>query len=184
MADAAVKEWQDRAAQFSSKDRKALETAFAELDAHLTLRSHIVGYSLSDADTAVWKAIRENHIAQSFVKQGLLMNVSRWFKYIEETNPSLATLPTRPAKAAKNPAEEKEKAKEEGGSFDIGLQDVGDHVVTRFPPEPSYVVPILRFMADTNSLQWLPSYRSRQSCCNQRLLCPREIQGKANFALR
>ena len=139
MADAAIKEWQDRAAQFSTKDRKALEAAFGELDSHLTLRSYIVGYSLTDADTAVWKAIRENHISHSFVKQGLLVNVSRWFKFIEETNPSLApSLPVRPAKGAKGPAEE-EKAKEEGGNFDIGLQEVqpGEVVVTRFPPEPS-----------------------------------------------
>lgn len=139
MADAAIKEWQDRAVQFTGKDRKTLEKSFAELDAHLTLRSYIVGYSLTDADTAVWKSIRENHIAHSFVKQGLLVNVARWFKYIEETNPSIAALPERPAKATKTTEEAKEKAKEEGGSFDIGLQDVGDHVVTRFPPEPSYV---------------------------------------------
>ncbi|QDS69070.1 hypothetical protein FKW77_009961 [Venturia effusa] len=139
MADAAVKEWQGRAEAFSTKDRKALEQSFNELDAHLTLRSYIVGYDLTDADSAVWKAIRENHIAHSIIKQGLLVNVSRWFKYIEEVNPSLATsLPTRPAKGAKGPAEQ-EKAKEEGGNFNIGLQDVqpGEVVVTRFPPEPS-----------------------------------------------
>lgn len=136
---AAIKEWQDRAAKFTSKDRKALDKPFAELDAHLTLRSYIVGYSLTDADTAVWRAIQENHIAKSFIKQGLYLNVTRWFQYIEETNPALSAAPAKPAKAAK---EELEKvAKEEGGSFDIGLQEVGEgeQVVTRFPPEPSYV---------------------------------------------
>jgi hypothetical protein len=171
MADAAIKEWQDRASQFATKDRKALEQAFGELDSHLTLRSYIVGYSLTDADTAVWKTIRENHISHSFVKQGLLVNVSRWFKYIEETNPSLApSLPVRAAKGPKGPAEE-EKAKEEGGSFDIGLQEVqpGEVVITRFPPEPSYV-PIRsseHFYTPLTSSQWLPSHRTRQSCRDQ-----------------
>ena len=135
--DAAIKEWQDRATKFSTKDRKALDAPFTELDAHLTLRSYIVGYSVSDADTAVWKAIRENHIATSFVKQGLLVNVSRWYKYIEETNPAIAAPAAKPAKAPKG-TEEKSTA-QDGGSFDIGLQEVpeGGQVVTRFPPEPS-----------------------------------------------
>jgi len=101
--DTLVKEWQDRAEKFSSKDRKALDRPFGELDAHLTLRSYIVGYTSSDADSAVWKAIRENHIAQSFIKQGVFVNVTRWFKFIEETNPSVAAeLPVRPAKGAKD----------------------------------------------------------------------------------
>ncbi|KIW01589.1 glutamate-tRNA ligase [Verruconis gallopava] len=132
----AIQEWQDRAQKFTVKDRKALDAPFAELDAHLTLRSYIVGYSLTDADTAVWKAIRENHIAGSFVKQGLLINVTRWYKYIEETNPALSAAAAKPAKAAAKEQIDK-VAKEEGANFEIGLQDVGDHVVTRFPPEPS-----------------------------------------------
>jgi glutamyl-tRNA synthetase len=131
----AVKEWQDRATKFSTKDRKALDEPFAELDAHLTLRSYIVGYGLSDADTAVWKAIRENHIATSFVKQGLLVNVSRWYKYIEETNPAIGAPVQKTVKAPKG-AEEKITT-QDGGSFDIGLQEVTGQVVTRFPPEPS-----------------------------------------------
>jgi glutamyl-tRNA synthetase len=134
---AAVKEWTERAQKFTVKDRKALDAPIAELDAHLTLRSYIAGHSLSDADTAVWKAIRENPLAHSFIKQGTFVNVTRWFRFIEETNPSLApTLPQRPAKEAKG---EKNGAKEETASFDIGLQDVQGGVVTRFPPEPSYV---------------------------------------------
>lgn len=135
MADA-IKEWQDRATKFNTKDRKILEVQFGELDAHLTLRSYIVGYELSDADIVLWKAIRENSMATSFVKQGLLINASRWYKYIEETNPSLvaAALPTRPVKGAKGA---EEKPKDEGASFDIGLQEVSGQVVTRFPPEPS-----------------------------------------------
>jgi len=132
--DDQIKEWQERAAKLTTKDLKAIEGPLGELDAHLTLRSHIVGYSLTDADTTVWRALRENHKAYSFIKQGLLVNVSRWFKYIEAINPSVV-LPQRPAKAPKS-ADDKTAA-EDGGSFDIGLQDVSGGVITRFPPEPS-----------------------------------------------
>ncbi|KAK3068432.1 hypothetical protein LTS18_000663, partial [Coniosporium uncinatum] len=136
--DTLVKEWQERAEKFSNKDRKALDGPFGELDAHLTLRSYIVGYSSSDADSAVWKAIRENHIAQSFIKQGVFVNVTRWFKFIEESNPSVtAELPVRPAKGAKDAATTEKTTTEDGGSYDIGLQDTSKGVVTRFPPEPS-----------------------------------------------
>jgi len=58
----------------------------------------------------------------------LISAVSRWAKFIEDTNPSLSTtLPQRPAKAAQD----------EGGSFEIGLENTDNGVVCRFPPEPS-----------------------------------------------
>ncbi|KAF2496671.1 glutamyl-tRNA synthetase [Lophium mytilinum] len=132
--DAQIKEWQTRADDLKALNLKAIEPALAELDAHLTLRSYIVGYSLTDADTTVWRTLRENRVAHAYIKQGLMANLSRWFKYIEETSPETATLPIRPAKGAKTA---EEKAKDEGGSFDIGLQEVEGTVITRFPPEPS-----------------------------------------------
>jgi len=69
-----IDEWKQRAEKFTVKDRKALDAPFAELDAHLTLRSYIVGHSQTDADVAVYQAIRANHLAYSFQKQGLLVN--------------------------------------------------------------------------------------------------------------
>ena len=69
-----IEEWKQRADKFTVKDRKALDGSFAELDVHLTLRSFIVGYSQTDADIAVYQAIRANHVAHSFLKQGLLVN--------------------------------------------------------------------------------------------------------------
>ncbi|KAF2095968.1 glutamyl-tRNA synthetase [Rhizodiscina lignyota] len=135
-ADEQIKEWQDRSRAFSSKDRKALETPLQELDAHLTLRSYIVGYTQTDADIVVWTAIRENHIAQSFIKQGTYVNLTRWFKFIEDTNPSLA-LPQRGVKEAKGGKEKEKVDKSQDNSYDIGLQDVEKGVITRFPPEPS-----------------------------------------------
>lgn len=129
---AQIAEWQERAKNFTATNLKALEGPLGELDAHLMLRSHIVGYAKTDADTAVWKTIRENRVAHAYVRQNLMVNLGRWFKYIEEVYPQEITLPTRPAKTGKD-----EKARDEGGSFDIGLQDTSKGVVTRFPPEPS-----------------------------------------------
>ena len=133
--DAHIKEWQDRASSMTALNLKAIEGPLAELDAHLTLRSHIVGYSLTDADTTVWRTLRENRVAHAYIKQGLMANLSRWFKYIEEAYSESAVLPTRPAKVAKAGGEREEKG--DGGNYDIGLQNIQDGVVTRFPPEPS-----------------------------------------------
>ena len=124
---AQVKEWQTRAEALKPLNLKQIEAPLAELDAHLTLRSYIVGYTLTDADTTVWKIVRANRVAHSYIKQNLMVNLSRWFSFIEETaNPSI-DLPTRPAK----------EAADEGVSYDIGLQNTENGVVTRFPPEPS-----------------------------------------------
>ncbi|GME33508.1 glutamyl-trna synthetase [Neofusicoccum parvum] len=132
MADQ-IKEWQERAQKLTALNLKAIEPHLAELDAHLTLRSHIVGYGLTDADTTVWKTIRDNRVAHAYVKQSLMVNLSRWFRYIEEAYPEQTTLAYRPA--AKKPAADKKD--DDGSNYDIGLQDVEHGVVTRFPPEPS-----------------------------------------------
>lgn len=130
-----VKEWKDRAEQLKALNLKQIEGPMGELDAHLTLRSYIVGHGLSDADTTVWRTLRDNRVAHAYIKQGLMVNLSRWFRFIEETNPSFA-LPLHPARAAKSTDEEVPN-KDEGGNYDIGLQDTSKGVVTRFPPEPS-----------------------------------------------
>ncbi|KAF2111272.1 glutamyl-tRNA synthetase [Lophiotrema nucula] len=136
-SEAQIKEWQDRAEALRPLNLKAIEGPLGELDAHLTLRSHIVGYTLSDADTIVWKTLRENRVAHAYIKQALMPNLSRWFRYIEEAYPQETKLPERPAKSKDEGGKKVEK--DEGANYDIGLQDVGDGtgIVTRFPPEPS-----------------------------------------------
>ncbi|EON62950.1 glutamyl-tRNA synthetase [Coniosporium apollinis CBS 100218] len=129
-----VKEWQDRATKLTPLNLKQIEKPLAELDAHLTLRSHIVGYGLTEADTIVWRTLRENRVAHAYIKQGLMINLSRWFRYIEEAYPETA-LPTQPVKTAKG--DDSKNEKDEFASYDIGLQDTEHGVVTRFPPEPS-----------------------------------------------
>lgn len=135
--EAQIKEWQDRSAAFKPLNLKQIEGPLGELDAHLTLRTHIVGYALSDADTTVWKALRENRVAHAYIKQNLMPNLCRWFRYIEEAYPQQATLPERPAKGKDDKGNGKKN--DDGANYDIGLQDVGDGtgIVTRFPPEPS-----------------------------------------------
>ncbi len=129
-----VKEWLGRTANFCPTDFKSIEGPLLELDSHLTLRSYIVGYTLTIADIAVWGAIRGNKIAYAAVKKGSMLNVSRWFKFIDETNYWMASA----LQAMNAEAQEKKAAKsKEGGSFDIALPDTEKGVVTRFPPEPS-----------------------------------------------
>ncbi|KAK4621471.1 putative glutamate--tRNA ligase, cytoplasmic [Fulvia fulva] len=126
MAEAQVKEWQERAEALKPLNLKQIEGPLGELNDHLTLRSYIVGYSLTDADTTVWKTLRSNRVAHAYIKQNLMVNLSRWFSFIEETAQPTIDLPTRPKETA-----------DEGANYDIGLPDVEKGVVTRFPPEPS-----------------------------------------------
>ena len=125
MAEAQIREWQERAEAFKSLNLKQIEAPLGELDAHLTLRSYIVGHSPTAADEIVWKTLRGNRVAVSYIKQNLLINLCRWYRFIEETVKPTIEVPIR------------QKAEDEGGNYEIGLQDTGEGVVTRFPPEPS-----------------------------------------------
>ncbi|ORY03313.1 glutamyl-tRNA synthetase-like protein [Clohesyomyces aquaticus] len=136
--EAQITEWEGRAENLKALNLKAIEPSLAELDAHLTLRTHIVGYTLTEADTTVWKTLRENRVAHAYIKQNLMPNLCRWFRYIEDAYPEQATLPTRP-KGVDDAKGNNGKKADEGANYGIGLQDVGDGtgIVTRFPPEPS-----------------------------------------------
>lgn len=131
-----VREWLNRVSAFAPTDFKSVEGPLLELDAHLTLRSYVVGYTLTPADVAVWGALRGNKVAYAAIKKGATLNATRWFKFIEETNAWIA-----PAVQSLNAhAQERKVAKsKEGANYDIALPDTDKGVVTRFPPEPSYV---------------------------------------------
>ena len=64
-------------------------------------------------------------------------NVTRWFRFIDENNswiaPVIQSMNT-------NALETKMAKSKEGGSYDIVLPEIENGVVTRFPPEPSYVI--------------------------------------------
>ncbi|KKZ64804.1 glutamyl-tRNA synthetase [[Emmonsia] crescens] len=126
-----VLEWVARSLDLAPSDFKAVNKPLTELEHHLTLRSYIVGYSMSLADMVVWGTMRGNKVLMSTIKRrgG---NVGRWFAQIESTNPWITQVilelnaPTRQKRVAGSAA---------GGSYDIGLDMEG--IVTRFPPEPS-----------------------------------------------
>ena len=124
----------ERSISFHSSDFKSVEKPLYELDAHLTLRSYVVGYTLTIADLSMWGAIRGSKVAFAAVKKGNILNVSRWFKFIEETNIWIASA----VQSANAQAAAKKATKSsEGASYDIALPDTEKGVVTRFPPEPS-----------------------------------------------
>lgn len=130
MAEAQVREWQDRAKALEPLDLKKLQQPLGELDNHLLLRTYILGHTYTDADLSVWKTVRSNRVAVGYVKGGALVNVARWYNFIAETEKPAIEAPGRAGAAA--------AAKEDdGASYDIGLQGTENGVVTRFPPEPS-----------------------------------------------
>ena len=132
----AVEEWVvgSRVADLAPTDFKSIERSLLELDHHLTLRSYIVGYTLTAADLAVWGAVRGNKVAYAAIKKGAMTNLTRWFKWIEETNDWIAPV----VQSLNAHAQERKIAKsKEGANYDIALPDTDKGVVTRFPPEPS-----------------------------------------------
>jgi len=68
------------------------------------------------------------------VKKGSFINLSRWFRFIEELCPWTSAA----YEALSASARERKAAKsKEGASYDISLKNTEKGVVTRFPPEPS-----------------------------------------------
>ncbi|KAL4927772.1 glutamate--tRNA ligase GUS1 [Aspergillus undulatus] len=127
-------DWLAELEALTALDFKSIDPKLQQLNNHLILRSFVVGYALSTADIAIWGALRGNRVAIGAIRKGTLVNLTRWFNFLEELCPwALAALESLNASA-----KEKKVAKaKEGASYDIALLNTDKGVVTRFPPEPS-----------------------------------------------
>ncbi|KAI0158019.1 glutamyl-tRNA synthetase [Hypoxylon sp. FL1284] len=115
-------------------DFKSIEPHLIRLEKHLTLRTYLAGYTLSDIDSKIWVAIKSNRVAVSFVRKGTYPNLYRWFTYVEQVHPEIQT----EVKAADSARKAKvQAASRAGASYNLALQETGKGVVTRFLPEPS-----------------------------------------------
>lgn len=126
------------AGALATQDFKTVEPHLVALDKHLILRTYIEGYTIGKTDTKIWVAIRTNKPANAFLKKGALVNLTRWFTYVEQTHPEIQA-----EIKAKDDTEKARKAalSKAGASYNMALQETEKGVVTRFPPEPSYELP-------------------------------------------
>ncbi|KAL2122239.1 hypothetical protein VTJ04DRAFT_2694 [Mycothermus thermophilus] len=115
-------------------DFRKIEPHLQALDKHLILRTYLDGYSLGEVDTKVWLTLRNNRAAYSFIKRGSLVNLARWFQWIEDNHPEIQAEVKAKEAAAKAKVAAASKA---GGNYALALQDADKGVVTRFLPEPS-----------------------------------------------
>ncbi|KAH8688865.1 glutamyl-tRNA synthetase [Talaromyces proteolyticus] len=127
-----VTEWLSRSTSLTSPDFKTVEQSVSELDSHLVLRSYVVGYSLTLADIVVWGALRGNRVSTAVRKK--YINVDRWFDFIESSNSWVAPVIAGLEKTA---YDRRAAASAAGASFNIGLKNTENGIITRFPPEPS-----------------------------------------------
>ncbi len=111
-----------------------LEKPLFELEGLLTLRTYLSGYELDTSERNLWVILRTNKVANGLVRQGVFTNVTRWFLYIEAVHPEIQ----EEIRAAQTAEKDKKAAlSKAGASYNIGLKDTENGVVTRFPPEPS-----------------------------------------------
>lgn len=115
-------------------DFRSTEPLLRDLDKHLTLRTYLEGYALSDLEAKIWQTLRGNKALLGILRKGALANLSRWFSFIEQTHPEIQEEVKAAEAAHKAKVAASSKA---GGSFNLALQDTDKGVVTRFLPEPS-----------------------------------------------
>ena len=123
------------------KNFQKLSESLGKLDAHLNLRTFILGgLKYSAADIACWGALRSNGMCGSIIKNKVEVNVSRWYTLLE-MDPifgSVHEFLTKSLQELKKTANAGKKKETHKANFEIDLPDAKmGEVVTRFPPEPS-----------------------------------------------
>ncbi|OQE39245.1 hypothetical protein PENCOP_c007G05398 [Penicillium coprophilum] len=79
-------------------------------------------------------ALRGNCVAAATIKRGVFVNLTRWYRFLEELCP-LVTSAVKSLTAAS--CETRLARTREGASYNVALKNTENGVVTRFPPKPS-----------------------------------------------
>ncbi|XP_046711864.1 bifunctional glutamate/proline--tRNA ligase isoform X1 [Silurus meridionalis] len=119
--------------------QSSLAPALAELDAALSLRTFLVGRSLTLADLCVWAALKGSEAWQAVqAKPGSFSHVCRWFSFLSSQVPFVEVGNKWASKLANNKTAPvvKEKKADVGKFVELPGAEVGK-VVVRFPPEAS-----------------------------------------------
>ncbi|KAF5892564.1 bifunctional glutamate/proline--tRNA ligase isoform X2 [Clarias magur] len=116
-----------------------LTPALTELNAALSLRTFLVGHTLTLADLCVWAALKGSGEWQSLeAKPGTFSHVCRWFSFLSSQVPFSEVGTKWASKLSGNqPASVAKEKKQDVGKFvELPGAEMGK-VVVRFPPEAS-----------------------------------------------
>ncbi|XP_054432576.1 bifunctional glutamate/proline--tRNA ligase isoform X2 [Pteronotus mesoamericanus] len=111
-------------------------SAISELNHCLSLRTYLVGNSLSLADLCVWATLKGNEVWQELLKENKApVHVKRWFGFLEAQQAfrSVSTKWNAPATKAKVAPQ---KRQDIGKFVELPGAEIGK-VTVRFPPEAS-----------------------------------------------
>ncbi|KAM4602394.1 bifunctional glutamate/proline--tRNA ligase isoform 2-T2 [Polymixia lowei] len=114
-----------------------LAAALGELDKALSLRTYLVGHTITLADLCVWAALKGH--AEWAGQTASFSHVSRWFSFLGSQVPFAAVgnkWANSKAPPRKSNSEEREKKQDVGKFVDLPGAEMGK-VVVRFPPEAS-----------------------------------------------
>ncbi|KAG9336815.1 hypothetical protein JZ751_003163 [Albula glossodonta] len=120
--------------------QSSLTPALEDLDKALSLRTFLVGHSLTLADLCVWASLRGSGGWQAILaKPGPFSHVRRWYSFLSTQNP-FTTVGNKWASSkvasSNGVAAEKEKKQDLGKFVELPGAEMGK-VVVRFPPEAS-----------------------------------------------
>ncbi|XP_056424337.1 bifunctional glutamate/proline--tRNA ligase isoform X2 [Hyla sarda] len=109
-------------------DKSTFSAALQELNHSLSLRTYLVGDSLTLADISVFSTLADSALWQEQIKNNkAAVNVKRWYTFLEPTVPSRGKLSV---------AAPPEKKQDVGKFVELPGAEMGK-VVVRFPPEAS-----------------------------------------------